>query len=88
MLVALGLGWNCGVVGASTLLAASAPPRLRPHLEGIGEATMGVAAAIGAPLAGVALATAGLPVVWMAVGALAVAAAGADRAGNRSASVN
>jgi MFS family permease len=52
MLALLGLGWNAGVVGGSTMLAASVPARLRPHAEGIGEVAMGLAAGAGAPLAG------------------------------------
>ncbi|PRX46985.1 putative MFS family arabinose efflux permease [Prauserella shujinwangii] len=50
----IGLGWNCGVVGGSALLGATAPGHLRTHLEGIGEAAMGVAAIAAAPLAGLA----------------------------------
>ena len=45
VLVVLGLGWNGGVVGGSALLAASVPAELRPRSEGIGEASMGLAAA-------------------------------------------
>jgi MFS family permease len=39
------------IVGGSTLLTASTTPRLRPHAEGIGEVTMGIAAGLGAPIA-------------------------------------
>ncbi|MGW2656470.1 MFS transporter [Streptomyces sp. NPDC001478] len=53
-----GLGWNFGVVGASTLLTQAVPGRLRPHVEGIGEATMGTAAVVVAPL------VAALPGFW------------------------
>ena len=52
MLALLGLGWNAGIVGGSTMLAASVPAPLRPHAEGIGEVAMGLAAGAGAPLAG------------------------------------
>lgn len=51
-LVLIGLGWNGGVVGGSALLGATAPVLLRTQLEGIGEATMNVAAVVAAPLAG------------------------------------
>ena len=34
------------------LLAASVPPDLRPRTEGLGEVAMGVAAGVGAPIAG------------------------------------
>lgn len=50
-LVLAGLGWNCGVVGSSSLLTEAVPVSLRPHVEGIGEATMGTAAVLAAPLA-------------------------------------
>jgi MFS family permease len=56
MLALLGLGWNAGVVGASTMLAASVPPALRPQTEGIGEVAMGLAAGAGAPVAGLIVA--------------------------------
>ncbi|THA30382.1 MFS transporter [Streptomyces sp. A1277] len=49
-LVLAGLGWNFGVVGASTLLTQAVPGQLRPYVEGIGEATMGAAAMVVAPL--------------------------------------
>jgi MFS family permease len=52
MLALLGLGWNAGIVGGSTMLAGSVPAPLRPHAEGIGEVAMGLAAGAGAPLAG------------------------------------
>jgi MFS family permease len=56
MLALLGLGWNAGVVGGSTMLAVSAPPVLRPQTEGIGEVAMGLAAGAGAPVAGLIVA--------------------------------
>jgi MFS family permease len=56
VLALLGLGWNAGVVGGSTLLAASVPPPLRPQTEGIGEVAMGLAAGAGAPIAGLIVA--------------------------------
>jgi hypothetical protein len=49
MLALLGLGWNAGVVGGSTMLAGSVPATLRPQTEGIGEVVMGLAAGAGAP---------------------------------------
>ncbi|WP_091299103.1 MFS transporter [Amycolatopsis xylanica] len=52
-LLLIGLGWNGAVVGGSALLGSTAPADLRTHLEGIGEAAMGVAAVAAAPLAGV-----------------------------------
>jgi MFS family permease len=55
-LVVLGVGWNCGVVGGSTLLANAAPDTQRAQVEGIGEVAMGLAAAVAAPVAGVVVA--------------------------------
>jgi predicted MFS family arabinose efflux permease len=56
MLAILGLAWNAGVVGGSTMLAASVPASLRPQTEGIGEVAMGLAAGAGAPVAGLIVA--------------------------------
>jgi MFS family permease len=56
VLAVLGLGWNAGVVGGSTMLAAAVPPALRPQTEGIGEVAMGLAAGAGAPIAGLIVA--------------------------------
>jgi MFS family permease len=72
MLVLLGLGWNFGVVGGSTLLSASVTPRLRPHAEGIGEVAMGVAAGLGAPVAGILVATGGFGSLSLAAAAVAI----------------
>lgn len=52
VLAVLGVGWNLGMVGGSVLLAASVSDALRPQVEGIGEGAMGLAAGLGAPLAG------------------------------------
>jgi hypothetical protein len=71
VLVVLGLGWNAGVVGGSALLAASVDAELRPRSEGIGEATMGLAAAAGAPAAGALVALGGYAILCLAGAALA-----------------
>jgi MFS family permease len=55
-LALLGLGWNAGVVGASTLLSASVPAALRLRSEGVGEIAMALAAAAGASAAGLIVA--------------------------------
>lgn len=59
MLLLLGVGWNFGVVGGSTLLAASVPASLRPYAEGLGEVSMGLAAGASAPVAGMIVAFGG-----------------------------
>ncbi|MCG8917330.1 MFS transporter [Actinokineospora sp. PR83] len=71
-LVVLGVGWNCGVVGASALLVAAVPGPLRPKAEGIGEVTMGLGAAAAAPAAGVAADLGGYSVLAAGVCAVAV----------------
>jgi predicted MFS family arabinose efflux permease len=76
LLVVLGLGWNFGIVGGSTLLSASTTPRLRPHAEGIGEVAMGVAAGLGAPIAGVLVAAGGFASLWLAGAAVAAGIGG------------
>jgi MFS family permease len=66
-LALLGLGWNAGVVGGSTMLAASVPAVLRPQTEGIGEVAMGLAAGAGAPIAGVIVAVGDISALSIAV---------------------
>jgi MFS family permease len=57
----LGLGWNAGVVGGSTMLASAVPAVQRPRAEGFGEIAMGGAAAVGAVIAGIVVAAGGFP---------------------------
>ena len=74
VLATLGVGWNLGVVGGSALLAASVPAPLRPRVEGIGEAAMGLAAAAGAPIAGVIVAFGGFATLSLAGSVVAATA--------------
>jgi MFS family permease len=77
VLALLGLGWNAGVVGGSTMLASSVPAAQRPRAEGYGEIAMGGAAAVGAVFAGLVVAFGGFPVLALAgatIGALLFAA--------------
>jgi MFS family permease len=67
VLVVLGIGWNFGVVGGSTLIARSVNASLRVYVEGIGEVAMGVAAAVAAPLAGVTVALGGFSALSLVV---------------------
>jgi MFS family permease len=67
ILLLLGLGWNCGVVGGSALLVASSPAGGRAWAEALGEIAMSLGAAVAAPLAGVLLVSAGLATVWLSV---------------------
>jgi MFS family permease len=66
VLTLLGIGWNAGVVGGSTMLASSVPPAERPRAEGFGEIAMGGAAAIGAVFAGLVVAFGGFPALALA----------------------
>jgi len=66
VLMMLGIGWNLGVVGGSTLLAASVSSSLRPHVEGMGEVAMGLAAGAGAPIAGLIVALGSLTILLIA----------------------
>ena len=70
----LGIGWNFGVVGGSTLLAASIPTTLRPHVESPGEVAMGLAAGAGAPVAGIVAAFGGFTALALSVAATAMPA--------------
>ncbi len=71
VLVLLGIGWNAGVVGGSTMLVASVPQGA-PNAEGIGEVAMGLAAGAGAPIAGVMIAIGGFPTLSVACAAVSV----------------
>lgn len=75
VLAMLGIGWNFGVVGASALLADSVPAVLRPHVEGLGEVSMGLAAGAGAPAAGLIVALGGFATLSLFGAAVAIAAA-------------
>lgn len=67
-LILLGLGWNGAVVGGSLLLARSTLPAQRVQAEGAGELVMGLAAAAGAPAAGLIVAHGGVGSLWMGAG--------------------
>lgn len=67
VLAMLGIGWNFGVVGGSTLLADSVPAALRPHVEGLGEVSMGLAAGAGAVIAGLIVALGGFTALFLSV---------------------
>jgi MFS family permease len=75
VLVILGVGWNFGVVGGSTLIARSVTASLRVYVEGIGEVAMGVAAAAAAPLAGVIIVVGGFSALSLIVAVIALVVA-------------
>ncbi len=84
-LLLLGVGWNAGLIGGSTLLRdARVDPALRTRAEGLGELGMGAAAALGGGGAGLLLAAGGFGLVGMVAAApclvlLAVVAASRRR---------
>jgi MFS family permease len=84
MLALLGIGWNAGVVGGSTMLAASVPATLRPQTEGIGEVAMGLAAGAGAPAAGLIVAFGDFAALSLAGALVAVLMLAALRLGDRT----
>jgi MFS family permease len=69
-LLLLGVGWNAGLIGGTTLLRdASVSPSLRTRAEGFGELGMGAAAAAGGSGAGLLLATGGFALLGLAAAA-------------------
>ena len=69
-LLLLGVGWNAGLIGGSTLLHdAAVSPSLRTPAEGLGELGMGAAAAVGGGGAGLLLATGGLALLGLVAAA-------------------
>jgi len=81
MLTMLGIGWNFGVVGGSTLLAASVPANVRPNVEGLGEVAMGLAAGAGAPMAGLIVGLGGFAALYIAATVVAILALAFARPG-------
>lgn len=69
-LLLLGAGWNACLIAGSALLVSAVAAGQRPRVEGVGELSMGIAAAAGGALSGPAVALASYP-------ALAVVAAAA-----------
>ena len=74
-LVLLGIGWNLGLVGGSTLLTDSIPLAHRARAQGQADMAMGAAGALGSLASGPALAAGGfglLAVAGSCLGALLV----------------
>jgi MFS family permease len=74
-LVLLGVGWNACLISGSALLVSRVPALERPRVEGIGELSMGVAAAAGGALAGPMVAVTSYPTLAVAAAALAATVA-------------
>lgn len=75
-LLLLGLGWSCTFVAGSTLLASSVPVAERPGVQGAGDLSMGLAAALGGGLAGLVVGSVGYGWLCALAGALAAVLAG------------
>lgn len=70
-LLLLGVGWNACLISGSTLLVSAVATGQRPRVEGVGELSMGIAAATGGALSGPAVAVASYPALSVAAAALA-----------------
>ncbi|MFH5821653.1 MFS transporter [Georgenia sp. AZ-5] len=71
-LTLLGLGWSVVTVPASALLSQSVPAPARPLVQGMGDATMNAAAAMGAIASGPVMALVGFPALAAAAGLVVV----------------
>jgi MFS family permease len=74
-LLLLGVGWNACLIAGSSLLVSAVAVGQRPRVEGVGELSMGIAAAAGGALAGPAIAVASYPALAVAAAALAATVA-------------
>jgi MFS family permease len=74
-LLLLGVGWNACLISGSALLVSAVATGQRPRVEGVGELSMGIAAATGGALAGPAVAVASYAALAIAAAALAATVA-------------
>jgi len=74
-LLLLGVGWNACLISGSTLLVSAVAAGQRPRVEGVGELSMGIAAAAGGALSGPAIAVASYAALAIAAAALAATVA-------------
>jgi MFS family permease len=74
-LLLLGVGWNACLIAGSALLVSAVAAGQRPRVEGVGELSMGIAAATGGALAGPAVAVASYAALAIAAAALAATVA-------------
>jgi MFS family permease len=72
-LLLLGLGWNLCLISGSALLVSAVAARERPRVEGVGELSMGAAAAMGGAAAGPMVALTSYPALALAAGGIAAA---------------
>ena len=74
-LLLLGVGWNACLVAGSALLVSAVAAGQRPRVEGVGELSMGIAAAAGGALSGPAIAAASYAALAVTAAALAATVA-------------
>ena len=74
-LLLLGVGWNACLIAGSALLVSAVVAGQRPRVEGVGELSMGIAAAAGGALSGPAVAVASYPALAIFAAALAATVA-------------
>lgn len=74
-LLLLGVGWNACLIAGSALLVSAVAAGQRPRVEGVGELSMGLAAAGGGALSGPVVAIASFPALAVAAAALAATVA-------------
>ena len=74
-LLLLGVGWNACLISGSALLVSAVATGQRPRVEGVGELSMGIAAATGGALAGPAVAVASYAALAIVAAALAATVA-------------
>jgi MFS family permease len=70
--VVLGIGWNFGLIGGSALLTDAAPETDRPRIQGIADATAGIAGILASVLSGLLLSAAGFAVIGLVAAGVAV----------------
>jgi MFS family permease len=70
-LLLLGVGWNASLIAGSALLVSAVATGQRPRVEGVGELSMGIAAAAGGALSGPAVAVASYAALAVVAAALA-----------------
>jgi len=74
-LLLLGVGWNACLISGSALLVSAVATGQRPRVEGVGELSMGIAAATGGALSGPAVAVASYAALAIVAAALAATVA-------------
>ncbi|WP_433876762.1 MFS transporter [Sinomonas atrocyanea] len=83
-LVLLGLGWSAATIAGSALLAEAVAPNHRVEAQGVGDAAMGLAGALGGGLSGIVMALIGFPGLAAVAGLISVAVLAVAAVGRRA----